>query len=449
MLFSAWLVACSEEGAAAGDGGGGVGAATGSGPGPGTGAATTGATSSTTGSGPGVGGGAPADCPPLDAPSGMVIDVDPAQAGDLGSIVFSAPAFSTIVLAPGTYQVPGILQVRTQGVTIRSSDDDPTSVTLDGGYTVPEIFQVTASDVTIAHVTITRAVDHLIHAFPPGNGASITGMRLYGVRLVDSGEQFLKVNPVGDGGWVDEGRVECSSFELTDAGRANVEPCCGGCYTGGIDVHSGWGWLVARNRFEGIYCDGAGLAEHAVHFWKGARDTVVEQNVIRNCARGIGFGLGGGAGDRVYPDGPHGGLNLAHFDGVIRNNFIYADIDYFDTGIELAETREPVVVHNSVINDGGAGFFSSIDYRFADTLVVIKNNLVNVISQRDGAQGDVTNNLEQTPLSYFASPRTGDLHLVDGASGALGAGVPHPAAGLDIDGEPHDSTAPDLGADER
>lgn len=452
-LALALAAACGDD--ATGSGGSGASATTGTQAGPGsgpngTGTGTSGTMSSGTASTTGAGGGTvtPVDCPALEAPTGTVIDVDPSQASSLPSIVYDAPAGSTIRLAAGTYDVGTILQLHNAGVTVRSANDDATSVVLDGGYATNEIFQVSASDVTLAHVTITHAIDHAVHVFPPGDGSSVTGFRLYGARLVDNGEQFLKVNPVGDGGYIDDGRVECSAFVMTDQGRPQVEPCCGGCYTGGIDVHSAWGWTVARNRFDGIYCDNGGLAEHAVHFWKGSRDTVVEDNVITNCARGIGLGLGGGTGDRVYPDNPYNGADLAHYDGIVRNNFVYANIDYFDTGIEIDEAREPVVIHNTVVTPGGAAFFSSIDYRFPSTVAVIKNNLTTRITQRDGATGDVSNNLEDTPMSYFVDPAAGDLHLTGAATSAAAAGVPHPDAGLDIDGEPHDPATPDLGADE-
>ncbi len=440
------LLGCADDGESGGAGGasaqGGQGGHSSAGGGAEGGAAA--------GAG-GTGGAASVDCDALPPPSGSTISVDPSQAASLAEIVGGAPAGSTIVLSAGTYPVPAILQIHEEGVTIRSADDDASSVILDGQYQIPELFQVTSSGVTIAHVTLTHAVDHLVHAFPPAEGVNITGLRLYAVRMVDSGEQFLKVNPIGDqAGYVDDGRVECSSFEMTSEGRAHVEPCCGGCYTGGIDVHSAQGWLVARNRFEGIHCEGAGLAEHAIHFWKGSRDTVVENNVITDCARGIGFGLEGGAGTRVYPDNPQGGALLAHYDGVIRNNVILAGTPYFDTGIEIDEAREPHVLHNTVIATSGAtGFFSSIDYRFASTSAVIKNNLVNRISQRDGAAGDVSNNLEDTPEAYFVDVTGGDLHLTDGAAMALDLGAPQPDAGVDIDGDPHDPQAPDIGADER
>ena len=335
-------------------------------------------------------------------------------------------------------------------MTLRSSSDRAADVVIDAAYTVAEAVVVRASNVTIAHVTVTRAVDHAIHVSPPAEGVDVTGLLLYGVALTDNGEQFLKVNPLGSAaGYIDSSRVECSTFLLTDVGRPHIERSTGGCYTGGIDVHAGRDWIVRSNRFEGIYCAGEGLAEHAVHFWKRSRGTLVENNVIINCARGVGFGMGDSdTGTRAYADAPYGG-DLGHIDGIIRNNVIYADIDYFDTGIEIIQARQPILVHNTVVSWSGAGFFSSIDYRFGRTQVVIQNNLTRRITVRDGASGTVDHNLESTPQAYLANPAEGDFHLTAAATSAIDQGVVVAEAGLDIDGEPHTRGAPDLGADER
>ena len=421
-----------------------------------------GSTTTTTGSGAGGGGAAGAGgsgggasalgCAPLPPPAGATVMVTPDQAVELPSIVSSAAADTTIVLAAGTYDLPATLQLATPGVTLRSQSDDADSVILDAGYAVDEAIAISASNVTIAHVTVTRAVNHPIHVYPPGPGIDVVGTRIYGVSLIDGGEQFLKVNPVsGQDGWIDEGRVECSLFRMTAAGRPHVESCCGGCYTGGIDVHAGWKWVVRQNRFEGIHCDASGLAEHAIHFWKGSRDTLVENNTIVDCARGIGFGLGGGAGERVYADAPYGGAMLAHYDGVIRNNVMWADTPEFDTGIELDETLRPVAIHNTVIHGPNAtGFFSSIDSRFAGTETVLANNLTDKITERDGATADKTSNLEGTALDLFVDAAGVDFHLTAGAAAAVDQGAVVEGAGIDIDGETHDLGAgPDIGADER
>ncbi len=445
----------SSSGGGSGVGGGGAGGTSGGGgssaSGGGGGASGSGGsgTGGDAGSG-GSGGGTSLACPPLPAPTGAVVNAKPSDAASLHSIVMGAAAGSTILLADGTYDITSTLQLAKAGVSLRSASNDASKVIIDGKYAVNELVAVSATNVTIAHVTLTHAVDHAIHAYPPGANQDVKNLVIYGVKLVDHGEQFVKVNPIGSTpGYVDEGRVECSEFLMTAAGRPKVESCCGGCYTGGIDVHAAWKWVVRNNRFEGIYCENGGLAEHAVHFWKGARDTLVENNTIIDCARGIGFGLGGGTGDRVYPDNPYGGAKLAHYDGIIRNNVVWANHAFYDTGIELDIAKQPLVFHNTVMHGSGATkAFSSIDYRFAETFAVIQNNLTNKITVRDGAQGTVDHNLQNTPLAYFVAAGS-DFHLQSGAANAIDQGVSVAQAGVDMDGQAHDQGAPDLGADER
>ncbi len=390
------------------------------------------------------------DCPALPASTGTIVNVTAAQAGTLHSLTQGAAAGTTFVLAPGTYAIEGSLRLEKPGMTLRSSTDRAADVIIDAAYTVAEAIVVRASSATVAHLTVTHAVDHAIHVSPASEGVDVTGLVVYGVALTDNGEQFVKINPLGSAaGYIDGGRIECSSFVLTAAGRPHIERSGGGCYTGGVDAHAARDFVVRANRFEGIYCAGEGLAEHAVHFWKRSRDTLVENNVIVNCARGIGFGMGDtDTGSRVYADAPYGG-DLGHIDGIIRNNVIYADIDFFDTGIEIIQARQPLVVHNTVVSWTGTGFFSSIDYRFARTQAVIQNNLVRRITKRDGASGTVNNNLENAPTSYFVAPAAGDFHLTGAASEAIDRGVPIEGAGFDMDGEPHTRGEPDLGADER
>ena len=278
-------------------------------------------------------------------------------------------------LRAGYYRVrdPGGLLLARPRVTLRSRSGDPRGVVLDGGYGPSALARVAASGITIAEVTLIRAADHLVHAVPPEGQASIKGLRLHRVRLVDSGEQFVKANPNGSRtGWVHRSRVECSSFRMTAAGRRNIERAFG-CYTGGIDAHGAHRWRVRRNRFEGIYCEDGEVAEHAVHFWRRSRDTLVENNLILNCARGIGFGLTGDAGD-------------GHTDGVIRRNAVVADIRQYDTGIELANAANVRVLHNTVAETGrAANAFSSLDVRFPRSSGLLANNLVERISSETAA----------------------------------------------------------------
>ena len=433
----------SAAGGRAGSGGGG----------------TTGTTGGSAGSSGTAGAGNSAGCEPLPEATGPVVEVTPEQADELPSIVRDAAPGTTISLANGTYRMSGDgeasrrIQIVAEGVTLRGASGDRDAVVIDGEYVTQEIVTVSASNVTIADLTIERAIYHPVHVLG-GPNADTTGTRLTNLRIVDGGEQFVKINTSGatPNTYADEGTVECSLFELTDAGRPHVVPDPGGCYTGGIDGHQARGWIVRGNTFVGIHCTNGSLSEHAIHFWTASRDTLVEQNTIVDCARGIGFGLGDGGGnppDRLYDDDPYPGVGyVGHYDGVIRNNVIAIgpSFEFFDTGIELEQARGTRVLHNTVIHPESA--FASISHRFSNTLVTLENNLVKSIRARDGSSATGDSNLENAPDALFVDVALSDLHLVSGAAAAIDQGVPLDDAGSDIDGSPHDNGAPDLGADE-
>ena len=333
---------------------------------------------------------------------------------------------------------------------MRSASGDPRAVVIDGEYKTREMVFVMADDVTIADLTLTRAQDHLVHV-TGGADATIHRTRLHNLRLIDSGEQFVKINATGkEGHFADEGAVTCSTFLLTDQGRPKIERNPGGCYTGGIDTHAGRGWLVADNWFEGTYCAGEGLAEHAVHFWRQSRDTVVERNVIINCARGIGLGLGSPTLTRTYPDDPYPGVSpVEHYDGVVRNNVIFADIPCYDTGIEIQRTPGAKVLHNTVMSTMEAtGFFSSIDVRFETTSALVSNNIARRLTQRDGAMSQGGGKVEGVNLGVFVDVAGRDFHLKPEASAMVDRGVALGEVKEDIDRELRSDGKPDVGADE-
>jgi hypothetical protein len=392
-------------------------------------------------------------CPALPKPGGAVINVKPSQAPTLSGIVAGAKSGTTILLADGTYVMTGSesqrrLQFKTAGVTLRSASGSRDKVIIDGQYKTLEMIFIAASNVTIADLTLKRAVDHLIHV-TGGASATIKNTRLHNLKLIDSGEQFVKVNATTTNHYADDGRLECSYLELTAAGRPNIETLGGtSCYTGGIDAHGAWGWKVRFNTFKGIYCTSGKLAEHAVHFWSGARDTLVERNTIVDCARGVGFGLVQSGKSRTYTPDPYPAVTgyIGHYDGIIRNNVIHASSavqQYFDTGIELDQAYGAEVYHNTVVSKPT---FTSIDYRFANTKATIRNNLTHKITQRDGAKGTVDHNLQSTPASYFVSAAGVDYHLKSSATNAINKGIVVTGAGLDLDGQAHTVGVPDLGA---
>jgi hypothetical protein len=388
-------------------------------------------------------------CRALVAASGPTIRLRPAQAGSLSAIVSRAAPGTTLLLADGTYRLGSTLIVSSPGLTIRSLSGRPEAVVLDGNYATGDLVAVAASDVTIAEMTLTRTSYHLVHVVPRDAGPTIRRARLYRLRLVDGAQQFVKVNPnAARSAFADAGRVECSSFRLTDRGRPHIPSNFLPCYTGGIDAHGARGWVVRLNRFEDLRC-ADGLAEHAVHFWTGSRDTLVERNTIVDCARGIGFGLGESTDwARTYQDAAREGY-VGHYGGIIRNNVVIAGRPGMDTGIGLEQARGARIYHNTVYaGRRAARYFSSLDYRFPSTSADIRNNLVTRITARDGARATLDRNVESVPASWFRNPSRLDFHLRPTANEAIDRGVSVDAAGLDIDGTPHTVGLPDLGADE-
>jgi hypothetical protein len=389
-----------------------------------------------------------AGCEPLPPPEGNVVMLGPQD--DLAAAIASATTGTTLMLADGTYDVSGAsyIVLAVDGVTVRSQSGNPEAVIVDGGYGIGEVFSITADDITIAELTVQRALWHPIHV-TGGPDSNTLRTNIYRVRVIDPGQQAIKINASGET-YVDDGVVACSHIELTDAGRGQVSDC----YTGGIDAHLASGWVIRDNTITGFWCE-QGLSEHGVHFWNSGKDTLVERNVITDCARGIGFGLGenGNGTSRAYDDAPCPGIAgfVGHYGGVIRNNVIvgtspalFASQFGMDSGVALEQACDTVVEHNTVVATEQP--FVSMEYRFANTRATIVNNLVtHQITMRDGGNATLTTNLEGAPLDAFVDAATADVHLVAGAA-AIDAGTPGDVAD-DFEGDARDG-APDIGADE-
>lgn len=328
----------------------------------------------------------------------------------------------------GTY-----LRLTGDNITISGSTDDRNDVVLDGNYATTEIFQITGSNVTIQNLTLKKAVYHPIHVFPESK--DVTGTVIHNVYIQDPGQQAIKINQNSAKTLsVNNGTVSNSLIELTQPGREKVVEINGSCYTGGVDAHHAADWTIKDNVIRGFWCNES-LSEHGVHFWSFSQNTVVERNLIVNCDRGIGFGLG----------------SSGHVGGIIRNNMIYHDTGHThsDVGIGLESASGARVLNNTIYHLHS--YSNGIEYRFSGTNGgEIRNNLTNKrISSRNGGTATLSHNYTNAQSSFFKNPDAGDLHLSYKIQGVVDSGLSINGLSDDFDGEKRwQGGIVDIGADE-
>jgi hypothetical protein len=295
---------------------------------------------------------------------------------------------ATILIENGTYAIASTASypyITASNVVFRSLSGQRDSVIITGTgmkSVAPDVengFYFVGNNITIADLTIREVGNHGIAM----HGDSIL---IHNVRIQNTYEQMIKGTSAGDGS--DDCIVQCSLLEYP----AGVGPQF---YIGGLDIHRGSNWIVRDNLFKNISSPSGSLAEHAVHFWNNSSHNTVERNMIINCDRGIGFGLG----------------NSANEGGIIRNNMIYNDGTsmFHDVGIGLETSPNTKVYNNTIV----ISYPNAIEYRFAATTGVdIQNNLTNkLIRSRNGAQANVASNLTTVLANWFVDMSAGDLHL--------------------------------------
>jgi hypothetical protein len=341
----------------------------------------------------------------------------------------------TILIADGTYLLDGnYLRLAVNNITVRSQSGNRENVILDGSYQTTEIFQVVASGATIADLTLKRAYDHPIHVM--ATNTDVKNTLISNVHIIDPGQQAIKINPnAGRTHFVNNGRITGCLIELTESGRAKVWERNGSCYTGGVDAHQAQSWIIEDNEIRGFWC-ASGLAEHGVHFWSDSSGTLVQRNLIIDCDRGIGFGLG----------------SSGHSGGIIRNNMIYHGENHgvSDVGIGLESAPGAQVYNNTIFHEHG--YPNGIEYRFAaSNNLTIVNNLTNraITSRNGGTATLISNNVNNAAADWFTDAANGDLHLGSEQSGVTDAALAVSGLVDDFDKQSRpQGTGPDIGADE-
>ncbi|MGM0444420.1 MAG: right-handed parallel beta-helix repeat-containing protein [Fibrobacterota bacterium] len=337
-----------------------------------------------------------------------------------------------ILLQDGEYQQSGMFVVDQPKIALQGMSGDRDGVWIKGS-TQMHLFLVRESNFTLENMTLGSA-PNADYGFVPNHVIQVQGemdadhFTLRNCRVIDAFEQMLKVskNPTNETS-SDSGLVENCLFEFTTGHGLQW-------YTGGIDAHRAHNWTIRNNTFKNICnpdpVDGnTSLTEGAIHFWANSRGTVVENNTIINCDRGVMFGLS----------------TSGHFDGVIRNNFIVTNRD---VGIYLGHAQNTKIYNNTIYLT--SDYANAIEYRFDNSRNNdIRNNLCNgQVRSRDGGQAEQSSNITTASADWFVDIESGDLHLTSARESVVDQGEVLSEVTDDIDGQARRDGAPDIGAHE-
>jgi len=339
-----------------------------------------------------------------------------------------------ILLENGIYTLGEALVIGANGITIRGISGNRSAVIVRGNGmdgSVSHVFFVGGNNFTARDMTLRDVYYHAIQMDIDAQAPALINLH-----ILDTHEQMIKIpyDPDQPDVHSDNGRVENCLFEYS----AGIGPQW---YIGGVDAHHAFNWIIRGNTFINIRSPenpdaGGRVAEHAIHFWNGSQNTLVEKNIIINCDRGIGFGLGDDRG---------------HVGGIIRNNMIYhnAAHDMGDVGIGLESVTDAQVYNNTICQEHA--YDNAIEYRWpATTGLLIANNLTSkAIAQRNEASAEVSNNVTNANSGWFVNPATGDLHLATPVPTVVNQGRPILGLVDDIDGDVRPQGGGyDIGADE-
>jgi hypothetical protein len=322
--------------------------------------------------------------------AGRAVDVD--SIDRLERAVRSARPGDDIRIANGEYRLRSTLEITAANVSLRSRSSDPAKVTLRGtgmtGDAVGVAVAVGAPGVVVADLTIR---DVGFHAVQVRGERGASGFTLHNARLLDTGQQLLKVSVSEGRAYADDGLVACSDFSYTTSAPSD--------YTNGADLLATRGWVIRDNHFARIRGpESQGWRSGpAILVWKAAEDTLVERNIIVDSFRGIALGLGPSTGTLAR----NGHNDYDHLRGIVRNHVIVNLNRWADEGIEANAARDVRIEHNTVLVLSAAVPWS-IGVRFPVASALVRNNLTNhPVLERNGGHAQTAGNVTVATPGWF------------------------------------------------
>ena len=374
-------------------------------------------------------------------------DVVPvSDAAGLVTAIQNAAPGNDIVLAPGTYSVPGNLNASAAGtanapIRVRASSPHAALIRFGGAGGLIEGFRISApywriEDLEIEGVCADDSLcEHAIHVFGDAEFLVVRNNRIR-----DFNAQIKSNGIPGPGGayvFPDDALIEGNTIYDTRV-RTTANPVTK------LDVVGGRRWIVRANTIYD-YVKGQGDMISYAAFLKGnSRNGLFERNLVlcrRALSGGTGLGLSLGGGGTAAAFCEDGDCTTEHQNGILRNNLVLA---CEDVGIYLNRAAGTLVEHNTLYATTG------IDVRFATSSADLRNNLTNgQIRARDGGIVVQSGNLTLVPLATFATwfvqPALADFRLLDGSQ-LVDLGVPANATTNDYCGNDRDDGMPDVGA---
>ncbi len=384
-------------------------------------------------------------CEPLPPSTGTVVNT----VGSLRTAVMGAANGATILVADGVYDLGGSpLTIGQPNVTLRSASGHREDVVIDSGGPDASAIKIAASNVTVTSLTIQHGTDAL--TVQPVAMPGIEDTRIYDVLFRDQTNAPVLIFPMAlpGGPYADHGTIACSRFELTPTG--GIDPCAFMTGIFGIDAVAALGWTVRDNWFVGLHC--ANAPKRTVAFDDGSRDTTIIRNRFLNSGKNIRLGNDPLSNTRrnypgdALPDGCT--ITPDHWGGVVCNNTIAGlGVTQLVEGIALWHACDTKVVHNTIVSRAGATV-TNIEYRFADTLVQITNNLSFLLpdSLAGGIASPLTGNFIYRSSADFVDAAAGDLRLASPEWREYGAMLDQGVCDTDANGNPRNLAMPVVGA---
>ena len=344
----------------------------------------------------------------------------------LGQALSTLTAGDTLILGSGTYQLNlitqnGIFVNAVNNVTIRGVDNTSCETTILDGNGMDNTpsgsnpsgaadgvnygIWSDSANTTIAHLTIRNTY---IDAIALNNGAM--NPVIHQVRMQNTGEQIMKVNPSN----IDNGILEDSVLEYT-AGPPTTDHGAGIGYWNGISAHAADNWIVRRNLFANLHNPDTVQDSYkfnpALLIWSCSNTWLVERNTFYNTDVAIA------PGSLLTPAcGTYDAQNVT-----IRNNVIVQATGFFsgtrqslsDGQINPWNSANTKIYHNTILTHGNSTHAIQVRW-LTSPISDIQNNLTDdTINLRDGASATNTGNFTSAVDAWFIAPQTGDVHLND------------------------------------